>query len=403
MTSKVYDVAIIGGGVAGVFAAKKISQSSDVKCILFDVGRPQGKRRMQTLGWFGCFPSSDGKLYQHDVTSIASISGNRKAKSSQTWVLNYLKKHIELSLSKDKKILKTTEKKLKTAGFDYHYNDYVQLYPKDIHAVSKALADEIEESGNIDLSFDNEVYSIHKKKGHFSIITHEGEFLSKKVLVAAGRSGWRWVSGLFEQFGIVDSNDVASFGIHGEISSSYMKDFNKSNCTFFNDEISVGPLSWNGTVIPEDHFDLAISAFRSNENRWKSDKVSFKIIGFRQFEKSGIEQTNRLGTLAFVLSNDRISKERISSIVHKKSKISIIPEYDWLIESVEKIATVIPEFITKGYFHIPTILPMPPKINVGNNFSTEIDNFYVAGESAGIPGLMGAATSGVLAAEGILK
>jgi uncharacterized FAD-dependent dehydrogenase len=339
----------------------------------------------------------------HDVQKVGAITGNRKAKSGQSWVLNYFNSHIDYKITDDKKVYVGAEKRMKKHGFEHYYNDYIQLYPREIHTISKRLADDVENSGKIHFSFDNEVYNIYKQKGMFSIITSQGEFLAKKVLIAVGRSGWRWATKLFHNFGIVENDDTASFGIHAEISSSYMKDFNKSNCTFFNDELEIGPLSWNGTIIPEDHLDLAISAFRSNENRWKSDKVSFRVIGFRKFEKAGVEQTNRLGTLAFVLSNDRISKERISTLIHKKSKISVIPEYNWLVEACENISNIIPDFISKGYFHIPTILPLPPKIRLGNNFSTEIDNLYVAGESAGIPGIMSAAVSGVLAAENILK
>lgn len=399
-----YDVAIIGSGVAGAFAALKLAkENKNLKTILFDLGRPPGKRRRQIEGWFGVFPNSDGKLYMHDVQKVGAITGGRKAKAGQSWVLNYFDNHIDYKITDDKKMYVGAEKRMKKHGFEYHYNDYIQLYPREIHTVSKRLADDVENSGKVRFSFDNEVYSIHKQKGMFSIVSSQGEFLAKKILIAVGRSGWRWATKLFHTFGIVESDDTASFGIHAEISSSYMKDFNKSNCTFFNDELEVGPLSWNGTVIPEDHLDLAISAFRSNENRWKSDKVSFRVIGFRKFENAGVEQTNRLGTLAFVLANDRISKERISTLIHKKSKISVIPEYNWLVEACENISNVIPDFISKGYFHIPTILPLPPKIRLGNNFSTEIDNLYVAGESAGIPGLMSAAVSGALAAESILK
>ena len=188
------------------------------------------------------------------------------------------------------------------------------------------------------------------------------------------------------------------------MNSPNMKEFNKSNCTLMKGtDIEIGPFSWFGTVIPEDHLDIAISAFRSNENRWKTDKVSFSLIGNRPFPGTGFEQTDRIGKLTFVLSNDRIIKEKVSNIIAGKSKISIIPEYNWLKETLVELSTAIPELAVKAQYHVPTIMPMAPKINLGNNLESEIDGMFVAGESAGIHGILAAATTGILAASEVVK
>jgi hypothetical protein len=148
---------------------------------------------------------------------------------------------------------------------------------------------------------------------------------------------------------------------------------------------------------------MAISAFRSNEGRWRTDKVSFNIIGNRPFPGTGFQQTDRIGKLTFVLANDRIIKERISSILTGKSKISIIPEYGWLKDALMEIGSLIPEILTKGYYHSPTILPLAPRINIGDDLSSEIDGMFVTGESAGIIGICAAAVSGIVAADSACK
>ena len=235
------------------------------------------------------------------------------------------------------------------------------------------------------------------------VVTDEQEFRCKKIIIAVGRSGWRWAKDLFTDFGIVDSNDNAKFGIRIELSSPHMKDFNKSNCTLLKNDLEIGPLSWFGTVIPEDHVDVAISAFRSNENRWKTDKVSFNLIGNRPFPNSGFEQTDRISKLTFVLSNDRILKEKVSYILSDKSKISIIPEYNWLKEAILDLENIIPDLSSKSYFHVPTIIPSSPKINIGNNLETEIDGMFVVGESAGVHGILAAGLMGTIAADQACK
>lgn len=396
-----YDIGIIGTGVAGAFACLKLAKDhKNAKVIAFDIGRPPAKRRRQLEGFLGCLPNSDGKLYLNNLPKVADLVGTRKSKSAYTWFEKVLSNVDKFKTTKDKSPIASMEKKLKKIGYDISLNDHIQIFPKDIHLLSKYMAETIEENQNIIFNFDSEVKSIQKQKNMFVISAEEKEFRCKKLIIAVGRSGWRWASQLFHNMGIIDNNDIARFGIRVEMNSMYMKDFNKSNCSLFkNDDIEIGPLSWFGTVIPEDHVDVAISAFRSNENRWKSDKVSFSLIGNRPFPMFGYEQTDRIGKLTFVLTNDRIIKEKVSYIVSGKSKISIIPEYEWLKDPIQEIATVIPELMSKAYFHVPTINPMPPKINIGDNLESEVEGMFVAGESAGISGILAAATMGIISAD----
>lgn len=400
-----FDVGIIGAGVAGSFATLKLAQDhKDMKTILFDLGRPPMKRRRQLEGWLGCLPNSDGKLYLSDLDKITALTGARKSKSAYNCFYKTLSEIDSFKTVKDKSPNVSVEKRLKKIGYDISLNDYIQIYPKDIHILSKYMSEVIETSGNITFSFDNEVKQIHKQKGFFVVTTELQEYKCKKLIIAVGRSGWRWAKELYTNLGIVDNNDIAKFGIRIELNAPLMKDFNKSNCTLTKgEEIQVGPFSWFGTVIPEDHLDVAISAFRSNENRWKSDKVSFSLIGNRPFIGSGFEQTDRIGKLTFVLSNDRVIKERVAHILSGKSKISIIPEYDWLRDILTELSQAIPEIATKAYYHVPTILPMAPKVNIGSNLETEIDGMFVVGESAGVHGILSAATMGIIAAESVCK
>ncbi len=399
-----FDIGIIGAGVAGAFATLKIAKEhKDVSAVVFDLGRPPMKRRRQLEGWLGCFPNSDGKLYLNDISKVSDLIGSKKAKSCNTWFNNILSNIDDFKISKDKAPISSMDKKIKSAGYDIYLNDYIQTYPKDIHSLSKHMADVIDKSENVTFSFDNEVKSICKQKNMFIITSDLGEFKCKKLIIAVGRSGWRWCKDLYSNFGIIDNNDFGKFGFKVEIAASHMKDFNKSNCTLNKDEIEIGPLNWFGTVVPEDHLDVAISAFRSNENRWKSDKVSFNLIGSRHFPNNGFEQTDRLSKLTFILANDRIIREKVSLFLSGKSKISIIPEYDWLKNAINDFSSLIPEITTKGYFHVPTIIPMVPKINIGTNLESEIDGMFVAGESAGVSGILSAAIMGIACADNVCK
>lgn len=400
----IYDIGVIGMGVAGSFACLKIAKEhKGIKVIGFDIGRPPAKRRRQLEGFLGCLPSSDGKLYLNDISNVAEITGTRKVKASERWFNDYVSKIFDLNIVKDKHPRTSVENRIKKSGFKLELNDYIQLYPKDIHNLSKQISNSISGCKDITTKFDNEIIKVFKNKNSFTISSSEGQVECKRIIICTGRSGWRWTKSLYDSLGIVENNDTAKFGIRIEISATAMKDYNKSNCSIVKDDLFVGPMCWNGSVIPEDHIDLAISAFRSNEARWKSDKVSFNIIGNRPFPNNGFEQTNRIGQLTFVLSNDRIMKERVSTILSNKSKISIIPEYDWLSNSINEVSQFIPDIVNKGYFHVPTILPLIPKIKVGSNLITDVDGMYCAGEATGVSGILAAAVTGLISADSACK
>lgn len=398
------DIGIVGMGVAGSFALHKLLNSDkNLKIAIFEGGRPPLKRRHQTWGFLGCLPGSDGKLYLNNLNSVCEVSGAKKTNIAKQWVIDQFLNITNLKLHKDKSPSVSAEKRLAKYGFDIELNNYYQLYPKDIHSLSRLIAGEIENNQNITCSFDNEVLKVLKNKNHFTIITSDGEYQCKKILISVGRGGWRWVSELFSNFGIIDNNDVARFGIRIEIPSTYMKDFNESNCSLSRNLVEVGPLSWNGTVIPEDHIDLAITSYRSNESRWNTDKVSFNVITEKYFEDNGYQQVDRIGKLTFILGNDRIMRERISTLMNKKSKLSVIPEYNFLLQELEELNNIVPELINKGSFYAPALVPFAPKIKLGKDFSTEVKGMYVAGESANVNGIFGAAVSGYIAAEGICE
>lgn len=401
----VFDICIVGAGVAGLFAAYRLSEKKKKqKVIIVEVGRAAAKRRLQMTGYFGLLMNSDGKFYSNDIKNTASLIGIKKSKSLSKYVKSIIKQVSDCKNIKDTTPSKSMLKKIKKSGFKIQTNDLFQLYPKDIHALSRIIASKIEAAGYTSaMSFDNEALTITKQKNIFTIQTEKGEIQAKKVIFCVGRSGWRWAQEVFTNFGLVEEDDYARFGIRIEMPSHILKDFNGSNCKLYKPDVEIGPLSWSGCVVPEDHINMAIASFRSNEERWETDKVSFQLIANVRYPNEGCKQTQRIGELTWILANERIAKERISAILNKKSRVSIMSEYNWLSKYIKDLSAIIPEVMTKAYFHIPTIIPLPPGINIGTNLETELDNFYVAGETAGVMGLYAAAIMGCAAADAVSK
>lgn len=403
--NKNYDIGIIGSGVAGTFAALRLAEKhKNKKVVLFDLGRPPGKRRRFLEGYFGCFPTGDGKVYTNDLDKVLDIADGRRAKSINKWFTEQLQEVHPAKLVKSKLPNITAQKRIKEAGFDIETLNYTQWKPENIHQLSRIMAERIEDSGNVCFNFDNEVMDIIKQDKVFMVSTNEqGDFHCKKLILCVGRSGWRWVNELYRKLGILIRDDIASYGVTIELSSQYMKDLNKSHFILNRDDMTLGPFSWGGSIIQEDHADLTVAAFRSNEDRWKSDKVSFSLIGHKFFKDEGCKQTDRLAKLVFLLSGDRVGKEKVRSILRNTSQLSLIPEYSWLPKAVEELDTVFPSIISRGYFHYPNIIPLKSEIKIGSNLETEIPGLFVAGESAGIKGIAAAGITGAIAAESACK
>lgn len=401
-----YDCILIGLGTAGAFSAFRFCEEHpELKIWASDIGKKWAKRRRQLEGFFGSLVFSSGKFYESDLDKLSDLVGKRQINKSSKYISKLFKEVSNFKTIKDRSLSSSLSKKINKFGYDYHLNNYIQVYPKEIHALSKLMAKNFEECKNIEFNFDTEVLHVSKHRGLFVVQTEHEEIKSKKLILATGRSGWRWNHNLFKNFGIVDDNNFAKFGIRIELPDSSLKDFNNSNCTIYKNDksVEIGPLSWHGTVIPEDHVDIAISSFRSNEDRWETDKVSFNLIGNISMNNEGVEQTERIAKLLFILSNDRVVKEKISTIMNEKSKISIHKEYDWIKEELNNLTQIMPDLLTKGYYYIPTIVPLPSKINIGSNLETEVDGMYVVGENTGIVGLYNAACSGIIAADAVAK
>lgn len=401
-----FDIGIIGGGIAGAFAALRLAEHhKNTKAILFEFGRPPGKRRRPLEGWFGCFPTGDGKIYPGDIEKVLDLADGRSVRAANKWFFNQLEEINSSKIIKSKQPSSILQKKISDAGFSLTTKNFYQWEPNSIHSLSRNIADRIEEVGNVTFSFDNEVFSFCKKNNHFEINTANGEFKCKRIILCVGRSGWRWVNELYRNLGILVEDNYAKFGIKVEIPSQYLKEFNFSHCVLTRENLQIGPIQWGGSIIQEDHADLTTAAFRSNESRWKTDKGFFSIIGYRECPDKGVSQTNRLAQLAFLLSGDRVGREKIKSFIKKQDQLSLIPEYSWLTDIIQELSKgIVPQIISRGYYHCPDILACPSgSIRLGSNLESEVEGLFMAGESAGISGIAAAGISGALAAESASK
>lgn len=402
MSNNIFDCAIIGAGVAGCLAAARIAEKyPDTKTIIFDIGAGPSKRRRQIEGWLGCFPQSDGKIYP-DLTELRNLTSGHKTRHAWSWFFQQLEAASKSTL----KLVKSNEpqiglqKKLSELGFQWKTHDYYQWKPESIHQLSKNISEPVEANPNFTFSFENEVHKILKKKNYFLISSNQGDFSCKKILLATGRTGWRWVSELYQDLGLAQPDDWAQVGVRIELAGQYVKEFNKSHCSLNKGDLYLDKFCFNGTIVPEDHCDMVIANFRSNEDRWRSEKVSFSMTKKIHMPGRGVKEAERLAKLKFLLFNDRVSREKVRVFLKKESQLNLLPEFDWLKESFEELTNFIPQLINRGYYHVPEIIPKCVGIKVNSNLEVEeLPGMFVSGENLEIFGIGSAAASGIIAAD----
>jgi uncharacterized FAD-dependent dehydrogenase len=391
-----YDIAIIGAGVAGAFAAYNLLDSK-AKICLIDFGRPPSKRRKQLEGWLGCFPNSNARIYKNSC-EIKSKCGTRITNITSSMVDELLFGDELPTFAKNKAPTESAKAKALKNGYSLVMNNYIQWKPEQVHNLSKIISDELLQS-KIELMFDTEVTNITKNNDIFKIETEHGSITANKIIFGAGRSGWRFANKVYKSLNLSIDNDYAYFGFKCESSASVFKEWNESHCSLIKDDVLIGPLSWKGTVIPEDHCDLVVANWRSNEDRWKSERVAFSLIFKEKFENNGFEQTERLGTLAYVLSDCRVGKVKIREFLDGKIELCKVPEYENIMNKMYNLDKLFNDFSNKVYINMPDILTNQNKVNINKNLETDVKGFYAIGESAGFTGIYSAALSGIIASK----
>ena len=411
-----YDIGIVGGGISGVFAALRLAEKhKNLKVVVFEFGPPPPnclrqdpihvkRRRRQLEGYLGCFPTGDGKIYlEEDTNKVLEIADGRRVRGAKEWLVEQLNEAAVLGSIKNKHPSPSIKKTISDNGFDLTVHAYDQWNPDQIHQLSKMSSEKIEAAGNVLLNFDTEVFDFLKQDKKFVVNTSHGDFSCKKLILGVGRSGWRWVDNIYKNLGILQINNIARYGVRVEMPSSALKEFHKSHCSLKKDDIDIGPLQWSGSIIQEDHDDMTVAAFRSNEDRWKSDKVFFSVQKSIEVNSSPCKYVDRIAKLSHLLSGDRVGREKIKSFIHGLGDLVEMPEYSWISGVLKTLEPIFPNIINRGYFHVPDIDTNVSKINIANNLETEVDGLFVAGECAGIKGIAAAGIMGIVAAEGAAR
>jgi uncharacterized protein len=445
VTKKSYSVIVIGAGPAGLFASLELATAGIKDVLVIDKGPSLDDRTpkdtMCGVGGSGTY--SDGKLHFSLALSQEKLLDFLSPPDTIS-LLNRVESDF-LSLGVTAPATPTNQDEVRELIKEcQRYN--VKLYNRRCrHVGSDALPQVIKQMVNKITSFgvkfktQTNVKKITQTKGYFIIDTDNGQYKSTKLLIAPGRVGTKWLQDRAREIGITYEYQKVEVGVRFEFPATVMEDHSRimyeniyslQTPTFDDTMRTLCPCP-NGYVAVENYGDYVCVNGHSNSGN-ESPNSNFALVQEIRLTEP-VENTTdyaiSIAKLATTIGGGKPIIQRLSDLQrHRRSNSSRITK-SALIPTLSNctpgdISMVLPYRLVTNIFESLIILDqILPGINAGSNFlyapeiklrgsrirtnkqlETEIPGLFVAGDGAGVSGnIVGAAATGIIAAQGILN
>jgi uncharacterized FAD-dependent dehydrogenase len=459
MTRK-YDVIIVGGGPAAIFAALELSQASGLSILLIEKGRDIDKRQCPArdtggsciscslcnlvcgLGGAGAF--SDGKL------TLTSRVGGRLSDylgKSQTEALIGYADNIYLGFGAPDKLYGTgrkvgqLQKKAELAGLKLVPVPVRHLGTDHCRLVLKSMWDYL--NPRIDYRLETAACNISVSGGKVKGVETGGgdRFDCDYLILAPGREGADWLATEAERLKLTMHSNPVDVGVRVEMPAAVMAELTdylyESKLEFmsksFDDRVRTFCMCPGGEVIMESTGgdDPVITVNGHSYAERKTKNTNFALLVSTAFTKpfnQPIAYGKYLARLANILSGGvllqrlgdlmkgrRSTPERIEQGLVKPTlkdatpgDLSFALPYRYLtgivemLEAMDRLAPGVASPDTLLYGIEVKFYSSRPELSPG--LETEVGNMFAVGDGAGVSrGLIQASVSGVVAAREILK
>ena len=459
-----YDVVIVGAGPAGLFAAYElITKNKDLKILLLDEGRFANKRvcpmtktkkcvNCKTCsvlsGYGGAGTFSDGKLnfipklgksdlfkYMDEETANKLIDDCEEIFTKFGMDSDVYPSNMEEALKIKSKVALVGARllliKQKHLGSD-HLPMYIQTFTE--YLIDKGV--EVKEL--------TEVLDIHSKKKelHEVICKENGKdvtYEAKKVIVAPGRTGAKWIQELADKYNIPYLSKSIEIGVRVEVRKEIMEQicniiydptiFIKTDT--YGDEIRTFCTNPGGFVAKENYYGyICVNGHALKETKSNNSNFAFitkvnltePVTNTRQYGESIARIANVLGDGKPIIQTLKDLKHARRSEWHRIDKGFITPTLKDcvagdlalvlphriivnIIEGLDKLNEIIPGVSNdETLLYGPEIKFFSNEIETDNNFKLQDYDVYFVGDGAGKAGnIVTAAATGLVAARDILN
>lgn len=440
-----HEVAIIGAGPAGLFAALELTRQGIKDILIIDRGphifQRTTKDTMCGVGGSGTY--SDGKLHfsltlsQERLLDFLSITDTQALLDRiEQEFLNFgvVAPASPTNMDQVRGLIKDCQR----------FN--VKLYPRRCRHVGsdllplviKNIVNQLTKSGVV-FQTDTNIDQIIVKPKSFQLVSSSVKFKAKKVIVAPGRVGTKWLQDIANSIGLKYDYQKVEIGVRFEFPASVTEDHTKTmyegiysiqTPTFDDTMRSFCPCP-NGYVSMENYGDyVCVNGHSNSQNESANSNFAFlQEVQLTEPVENTTDYAISIARLATTIGGGKPIIQRLSDLQrHRRSNASRINKslisptlpdctpgdiamalpYRLVTNIIEALAilnNVLPGINAgSNFLYAPEIKLRGSRIQTDKHLQTKIPGLFVAGDGAGVSGnIVGAAATGIIAAHGICQ
>ena len=453
-----YDVIIVGGGPAGLFAAYYLSKHSNYRVLLIEKGKSSRKRDcpintyqecikckpcniLSGIGGAGLF--SDGKLNyiyklgKTDLSQFMPIPRAEELINETEQIFNDFGMDGPVYPT-DMKAAREIRKVAKRHGIDLLIIKQKHLGSDRLPDHLAAMADHIKSKGVV-MHTSEEVKEITVDNNHVTgVVTMRKKYLADNVILAPGRVGADWVGKLAQKHGIGLKQRGIEVGIRVEVHNDIMQDLCDIiyDPTFFiqtakyDDQTRTFCTNKGGFVALENYSDFVCVNGHAYQDK-KSQNTNFAFLSkvvLTEPVTNNQAYGESIGSLATLIGGGKPILQRFGDLKrgrrstwHRIDKGYIVPTMTDvvcgdiamalperiltnIIEGLEKLNYVVPGVANdETLLYAPEIKFFATQVETSSDLETKIKGMYVAGDGPGVAGnIVSASATGLIPAKAII-